>query len=402
MPRKDVNLLVVDDSVAILMFVEAILNELGYDNVTTYDSAEKALEEVQQAPQRFAGILTDLNMPGMDGMEFMRQLGELGYRGGVIIVSEMAPRVIDLASELAKQNRVLLISNISKPVQLNEVELALNKLNLFREREFSQLNPLTEQELLNAISNNQLTPFYQPKVHRSSNTIKSVEVLARICDPRMGDPILPARFIRTAQEHDLTNLVLFQLFEKATRDYRDLVACFGYEFKLAFNITPQQLNDLSCPDKLALILEINNLRPEQVILEITEEHALKSNTQLETINRLRMRGYGLSLDDFGTGFTNVHQLRTLPYTEIKIDRTLISNIETDRFSQVIVQTLIDIASKERIDLVAEGIERLGELEFLQKIDTDILLQGYLISLPKAKDELIAWFRTWSKLTQKND
>ncbi len=402
MPRKDVNLLVVDDSVAILMFVEAILNELGYDNVTTYDSAEKALEEVQQAPQRFAGILTDLNMPGMDGMEFMRQLGELGYRGGVIIVSEMAPRVIDLASELAKQNRVLLISNISKPVQLNEVELALNKLNLFREREFSQLNPLTEQELLNAISNNQLTPFYQPKVHRSSNTIKSVEVLARICDPRMGDPILPARFIRTAQEHDLTNLVLFQLFEKATRDYRDLVACFGYEFKLAFNITPQQLNDLSCPDKLALILEINNLRPEQVILEITEEHALKSNTQLETINRLRMRGYGLSLDDFGTGFTNVHQLRTLPYTEIKIDRTLISNIETDRFSQVIVQTLIDIASKERIDLVAEGIERLGELEFLQKIDTDILLQGYLISRPKAKDELIAWFRTWSKLTQKND
>ena len=114
------------------------------------------------------------------------------------------------------------------------------------------------------------------------------------------------------------------------------------------------------------------MSPSQIILEITAEHALNSAEQLETLNRLRIRGFGISLDDFGTGFTNLNQLRTLPFTEIKIGRSLISGIHQDAFSQTIVNALINLTSKQDIDLVGEGIEDFKELEFLQSYNKNIL------------------------------
>ena len=143
------------------------------------------------------------------------------------------------------------------------------------------------------------------------------------------------------------------------------------------------------------------MTPSEIILEITEQHALSSSAQLETLNRLRMRGFGISLDDFGTGFTNVQQLKTLPFTEVKIDRTLISNIESDLFSQVIVSSLVNIAIQDDLTIVAEGIERVEELEYLERFKEHILMQGFLISRPKGKTEFIRWAQSWLHMVSLN-
>jgi len=108
-----------------------------------------------------------------------------------------------------------------------------------------------------------------------------------------------------------------------------------------------------------------------------------------------MRGYSISLDDFGTGFTNLTQLRTLPFTEIKIDRSLIRDIHIDNFSQVVVNSLAQIAIEQHFTLVAEGIENFNELEYLQRhFKLEVLLQGYLICRPKPCKELITWHQNW--------
>ncbi|MFC3032975.1 EAL domain-containing protein [Pseudoalteromonas fenneropenaei] len=395
-------ILVVDDSQAILMVMQAILAELGIKEVSYQLSAADALMKVKQSPRYFDAIFTDLNMPEMDGMEFIRQLGELKYPGGIVIISEMDNKIMELASNLARMSNAHLLGNISKPVQLSEVDRVLKKLNFFIQPDVQVHPPITEDMLLHAISHNEITPFYQPKINRGSKRITSIEVLARIVTKENAETILPDRFIGVAEDLDLINLVTFQLFEKATEDFQEIRQALNGEVKLAFNLSPLQLDDFSCPDKLALILELNRLKPENIILEITEHQPLNRPLQLETLNRLRMRGFDISLDDYGTGFTNVQQLKTLPLNEIKIDRSLISQIDTDRFSQVIIDGLVDIAQNERIALVAEGIERVEELNYLERYKHTVMMQGYLIARPKPKREFIRWALSWLRMINSNN
>ncbi|MBE0456372.1 MAG: EAL domain-containing response regulator [Pseudoalteromonas prydzensis] len=395
------NILVVDDSKAILIVMQAILNELDVANVTTCLDAAEALNKVKANPLLFDAVFTDLNMPDMDGMELIRHLGTIQYPGAIVIISEMNSKIIDLAADLARKNNVHLIGNIAKPVQLNQVYTLLKKLEYLTCHTEKTSEPISEAQLLHAISHNEITPYYQPKVNRITNKVASVEVLARIVTPEHGVIILPERFICVAEDLDLINLITFQLFEKATGDFSEIKTQLGYKLKLAFNLSPCQLEDLSCPDKLALILQLNQLTPSEIILEITEQHALSSSAQLETLNRLRMRGFGISLDDFGTGFTNIQQLKTLPFTEVKIDSTLISNIESDLFSQVIVSSLVHIAIQDDLDIVAEGIERVEELKYLDRFKEHILMQGFLISRPKGKTEFIRWAKSWLHMVSLN-
>ncbi|MBB1292816.1 MULTISPECIES: EAL domain-containing protein [Pseudoalteromonas] len=395
------SILVVDDSKAILVVMQAILNELNVPNVTTCLNAQDALNKVKTNLYTFDAVFTDLNMPDMDGMELIRHLGDIQYPGAIVIISEMNSKIIDLAADLARKNNVHLIGNIAKPVQLNQVYTLLQKLEYLACHTEKPTEPISETQLLHAISHNEITPFYQPKVNRNSNKVESIEVLARIVTAEQGAVLLPERFICVAEDLDLINLITFQLFEKATGDFSEIKTRLGYKLKLAFNLSPCQLEDLSCPDKLALILHLNQLTPSEIILEITEQHALSSSAQLETLNRLRMRGFGISLDDFGTGFTNVQQLKTLPFTEVKIDRTLISNIESDLFSQVIVSSLVNIAIQDDLTIVAEGIERVEELEYLERFKEHILMQGFLISRPKGKTEFIRWAQSWLHMVSLN-
>ncbi|WP_404341499.1 EAL domain-containing protein [Pseudoalteromonas mariniglutinosa] len=399
MTKSARHILVVDDSKAILVVMQAILNELGIHHITTCLDANEALEKIKKAPSFFDAVFTDLNMPEMDGMELIRHLGAIKYNGAIAIISEMDAKVIDLAADLARKNNAHLIGNIAKPVQLNQVNMLLQKLEHLACHTERPDSPISEAMLLHAISHNEITPFYQPKINRHSKRVESIEVLARIITNSDKEIILPERFICVAEDLDLINLITFQLFEKATADFSEIKERFDGQLKLAFNLSPCQLEDLSCPDKLALILHLNHLTPREVILEITEQYALCSSAQLETLNRLRMRGFDISLDDFGTGFTNINQLKTLPFTEIKIDRTLISNIETDQFSQVIVSSLVNIAIQEDLSIVAEGIERPEELDYLERYKEFVLMQGYLLCRPKSKHDFLAWSLSWQNMVK---
>ena len=180
MPSSIKKIMVVDDSQAILLIMQAILSELGLTNVTCCNEAKQALQAVKRSVQPYDAIFTDLNMPDMDGMELIRQLGEMKFSGAVAIISEMDKKIIDLAANLARQCNARLIGNITKPVQLSEVQRLLHKLESFILPLNHTEEPLNESELLHAISHNQVIPFYQPKVNRANKRVDSIEVLARI------------------------------------------------------------------------------------------------------------------------------------------------------------------------------------------------------------------------------
>lgn len=399
MKLQDVSTIIVDDSKSIRAVLDAALNQLGVTNISHCSTGQEALSMINTRPNYFELLFVDLNMPEMDGMELIRHLGTQEFTGSIVIISGMEIRVINLASEIARQNKVHLIGNIVKPIDLEDLQHILKKFFYFNERLSPPLLPLSKTELKSAIDEQRIIPYYQPKIDSNKNLVSSIEVLARIDNPGQGDSVLPSRFINCAEDNDLIDAITMQLLVKSIKDYKEMQTIFGTSLTLAFNLSPSQLEDLSMPEKLDTLFKQHDISCEQIVIEITEELALQTSNQLETLNRLRMKGYGLSLDDFGTGFTNMTQLRNLPFSEIKIDRSFITNIEQDHFSQVIVNSLIDITQKYSFDLVAEGIESHDEYLYLKSLDSKILLQGFLISKPKPKNELIRWYNNWIKMSE---
>jgi EAL domain-containing protein (putative c-di-GMP-specific phosphodiesterase class I) len=399
MGAQSYRILIVDDSLSIRLVLRTVLSTLNFSNVEDCDNGVKALKLIQQKPSSYDLIFVDLNMPEMDGMTLIRLIGDTQFKGGVVIASEMESRVINLASEIAKNNHIHLIGNLQKPIKVKKLKVLLDKYLLFRQRIKPDYISLSAGEIITAIAENRIIPYYQPKIDIKNNQIHSVELLARIDTPGLGGVIPPARFITSAENNGLIDLLTFQLLERAVPEFCELQSIFQYPFTLALNLSPMQLEDLSIPDKLDSMILQFKIQSSQLVIEVTEEHALISNNQLETLNRLRIKGYGISLDDFGTGFTNVNQLLNLPFSEVKIDRSLITNIQNDGFSQVIVNSLVELSHKMDIDLVAEGIETMEELQYFERFDTRIFLQGYIFTKPKPKVEFIRWYRSWKKALQ---
>lgn len=394
------NILVVDDSSAIVMMVSSMLSDLGQTSIDGYLSAKQALEQLGKTPGCYDIVFTDLNMPDMDGMGFIRELSRIGFSGGVCIISDMDTRVIELAADVARQQHICLLGSICKPISTSSLKLVLDRMRQFEERRFVNYTKMSRDDLIGHITHHQVVPYYQPKLNPHNNRVESLEVLARIQKPGETDAILPGRFLPTANEHDLVDLLTMQLAEKTATHMAHLSQIFGDGVKVSINLSAQQLADLGLADRLDNLFECRNIDKSRVILEITEDYALKSPEQLESLNRLRIKGYGVSLDDFGTGFTNLHQLRSMPFTEVKIDRTLVSQIQTDGFSQVIVQSLTELTEKFDVDLVAEGIETIEELEYFTSRYPKIYLQGFLICKPKPIESLATWYNSWLKGTGK--
>ncbi|MCC4798903.1 diguanylate phosphodiesterase [Enterovibrio norvegicus] len=393
---ETIRIIIIDDSEAMLVMINTMLNELGYHNVTAFSSPIKALAELHQYPTRYDVVFTDLNMPDIDGMGLIRHLGEMHYKGGICIVSELDIRIIELAAEVARQQYVCLIGNISKPIKMDALQLVMDRLHQAEERKFLNYDQISKKELITYIVHRQVMPYYQPKLNPETNRVESLEVLARIVSPGQPDAILPGRFIPTAIRFDLMDLITMQLAEATADHMKELSHIFGDTVKISINLSPSQLSDLDIPNRLENLFQDRNIEKSRIVLEITEEYELKSSEQMESLNRLRIHGYGVSLDDFGTGFTNIQQLRNLPFTEVKIDRTLINHIHADQFSQVIVQSLVGITESFDVDLVAEGIEHFEDLDYLTKHHPGILLQGFLICRPKPIESLSSWYRNWLK------
>ncbi|MDD1782842.1 EAL domain-containing response regulator [Enterovibrio sp. ZSDZ35] len=394
--KRSRRVMVIDDSESILALMVSMLDGIGYEDVCTHSSPQKALAQLKRSPQLFDIVFTDLNMPEIDGMAVIRELGEVNYQGGICIISDLDVRIIELAAEVARQQKVCLLGNIAKPITPDGLRLIFDRMSQIEERKFINFKKMSKKELLDCIVRQQIIPYYQPKLNPQNNLVESLEVLARIKLPEETDAVLPGRFIPTAMEHELMDLLTMQLAEKTASDMDSLSDIFGDHVKVSINLSPQQLADLDIPNRLEALFEARQIDKNRVVLEITEEYALKSSEQMESLNRLRIRGYGLSLDDFGTGFTNIQQLRSLPFTEVKIDRTLINQIHSDQFSQVIVSSLTDIAEKFKVDLVAEGIEHFEDLEYLTARYPGILLQGFLISRPRPVETLSGWYQQWLK------
>ena len=244
-------------------------------------------------------------------------------------------------------------------------------------------------ELRQAIRTRQLILHYQPKVDFRSGRTTGVEALVRWQHPTKG-LLLPDQFIPLAEQTDLMTMlakyVMTEALEQAERWHR-----VGLTLGVAVNLSAANLHEASLPDLAQDLLQNVGLPPSVLTVEITESAIMVAQAD-RTVRKLREMGIGISIDDFGTGYSSLSYLKTLPVSEIKIDKSFVKDMAVDTDDAAIVQPTIDLGHNLRIKVVAEGVEDETTWKMLSLLGCDYA-QGWYLCQALPAEELEAWLRT---------
>jgi diguanylate cyclase (GGDEF)-like protein len=248
-------------------------------------------------------------------------------------------------------------------------------------------------ELRDAIEQNQLLLHYQPKVEIKTNRIVGVEALVRWQHPRLG-LIFPDKFIMAAEHtgliDPLTHWVLTEALRYCLSECRQ-----GIQLRVSVNLSARSLHDPRLLQMIDEALKATGAEPSQLMLEITESAiVLDPNRAEETLVALSHMGVELSIDDFGTGYTSLASIKRLPINEIKIDKSFITGMFSDKKDAMIVRSVIELGHNLGLTVVAEGVETKEVYDALAALSCDEI-QGYFICKPQACDPLKIWLSTSS-------
>lgn len=243
-------------------------------------------------------------------------------------------------------------------------------------------------ELRRAIEKNDLTLFYQPKVSIKTNELYGAEALARWYHPIHGF-IAPDEFVpmaeRTRMIKQLTQWVLKRAFKDCAMWHEQ-----GLNIKISVNLSTRDLHDPDLPDLIAGIAASSGIKPEWIILEITESAVMNEpENALAIINRLHDMGYQFSIDDFGTGYSSLAYLKKLPLAELKIDKSFVMDLMNSDNDMAIVKAIINLAHNLGLSVTAEGVETEAVLTKLKEYNCDIV-QGYYFSKPLSVKDFNDW------------
>ena len=371
-----------------------MLARLGATQVSTAADGYAALEIVMSPGAAIDIIISDLDMPGMDGLEFMRHVGEAHIPVSIILASAMESVLLDSVETMTRAYGVKILGVIQKPITPEKLA-ALIKLHLP-----AQANPnltqtdalsFTIEEIVQGIRNDEFEPFFQPKVELASGRIKGAEALARWRHPQKGI-VAPYAFVGLLEEHDHIDKLTWLMLSKAVDFCCEWRTKSGLDVSVSVNVSAKSLTDMNFADRVTELVKCKSLDCRNIILEVTESAATTDiGHSLETLSRLRMKGFGLSIDDYGTGYSSLQQLARIAFTEIKLDQSFIKSATTQQAARIILQSSIDMAKKLGIVTVAEGIETENDWDLLRELGCD-LAQGYLIAKPLEASEFLTWAR----------
>ncbi|NGZ86312.1 EAL domain-containing response regulator [Duganella aceris] len=400
--QPGLHILLLDDEPFMLKLLGRMLARQGCANITLAEGGAAGLAVVHgDSPPDL--ILCDLNMPEMDGIEFIRRLVEHNYRGSLILVSGEDSRMLQAASQLALAHGLRLLGHLAKPVLPDQLAQLLDKWCDARWRSLSlsaasgaggasQPAPYTKEELAAALRDGQLMNYYQPKVSIASGRMVGVEALVRWQHPRDGI-VYPDNFIPLAEESGLIDQLTRVVFSSAMKHARTWHEG-GLDLSMSVNVSMDNLHSLGFVDFIVAEAAAAEVAPRKIILEVTESRLMQDlRTPLEVLARLRLRRFRLSVDDFGTGYSSLVQLRDIPFDELKIDRSFVHGAGEDPTKRAICSASIGLARQMGLDAVAEGVEDSADWRFLQAIGCD-LAQGYFIARPMPADAVLAWAAHW--------
>ncbi|MFC3533326.1 EAL domain-containing protein [Vogesella facilis] len=389
-------LMLVDDDAFTLELLQQQLQELQAGHVIACASARAALAQLDQQPTP-DWLICDLQMPDMDGIAFLRLLGELHYPGRVVILSGMDSHVLKATERLARSFGLNFQGALGKPAS-REALLALLRqpgaaqpVRPVRSMSEPQLD---EAELRRGLQQGAIELYFQPKVDTVSWRVSGAECLARWHHPQLG-LLGPGLFVPMIESLGLIDEMTFAVLSQALQQQHSWQQQ-GIDLQLAVNVSMDNLSRLDLPEQFAGLARQHGVAPGDIMLEITETRLGRDHVMcLDILTRLRIKGFGLSIDDFGTGFSTMEHLMRTPFTELKIDRAFVTGASRDPWARTILEESVSLGRRFALKLVAEGVETQDDLDLVVAAGCQHV-QGYFIARPMAAGEFVHWLRQWQQ------
>jgi EAL domain-containing protein (putative c-di-GMP-specific phosphodiesterase class I)/FixJ family two-component response regulator len=383
-------ILIIDDDAEIASLVAATAEHSGIDCIVTTD----ADAFFAALTPDISVIFLDLVMPDIDGVEMLRILGSQMCTVPIVLMSGVGARVLETAVSLARSLGLTVKGHLRKPFRIAELEAFFEPVAESKKEAANEMRDvvLHDNEFHRALLRNEFVLHYQPQIEIATGEVVGVEALVRWQHPVHG-LIYPDSFITRCEGLELINELGMIVAARALSEIATLSVEGSKPLMISINVSAFSLLDLSLPDILFGLARKHNKNPGEVVLEITETGLIRDLSQtLDVLTRLRMKGFQLSVDDFGTGYAMMQQLRDIPATEIKIDRAFVSNIDRPG-DRVMVHKIIEMGHELGLKVIAEGVETAGHLEALRECGCD-LAQGYFFSKPLPPAEFTQWLANY--------
>lgn len=385
--------LVVDDSRVQRNGVINLLRDFGVSKIFEAEDGNSALQLVHQLFQPPAIVLLDLEMPGMDGIELVQQLAMENFRPRLIVASSADNSLLRSVETLIMELGLPLLGVIQKPITQATLLMALDHYSTLAGKGGGTaaapgLHEVSVESLLMGLDAGLIGPHYQPKVALHNGDMYGMEALARWTKPD-GGLIPPACFINVAENNGLIGRITLAMLD---RILADLMQWHAQNFfpVVALNVSAKSLSDRDFANEIMHRVDASGISPRSLVLELTESSVVSDiASAIGTLGRMRLKGFGLSIDDYGTGFSSMQQLSRLPFTELKIDRSFVSHANDKWNLRVILESAITTGHRLGLATVAEGVETEEELKLLATMGCRYA-QGYLLAKPMPAGDIMDW------------
>jgi len=385
--------LIVDDSPLHRQLANEICQQLGFISIRHASNGEEGMAMAREHLPDL--MLLDLEMPRMDGVQVMQQLAAEKITPYIVLTSSMDYMLISTLELMGSGLGLPVLGGLKKPLHHDQLQDLLQRLcpQAGQTREACPLHD--PASIRQALDSGQIIPYYQAKIDLQTGHLKGAEMLARWQHPECG-LIPPSSFIPVIEQHGWATDLTLLMLEQGLSQWQEWVRQ-GLRLPLSINLSARSLQGNSLISAVESRLQHSRVPARYIIFEVTETAIADNLTEAIGIAaRLRLAGIGLSIDDFGTGFATLQQLTHFPFTELKIDQSLVTSITAKPHLQAITDSIIELGKRLQLCTVAEGIETQQDLDTM-RLRGCTLGQGYFIAKPMAA----AQFAHWAKQRQPN-
>lgn len=389
MPGSDLRFLVVEDHELERKVLVHLLRQMGAVQVHGAGDGRAALQVMHDAARPVDIVVTDLAMPGMDGMEFIRHLSDTGDPVSVILASALDRELLASVAAMAQAYRVNLLGVIGKPPTAGKLAPLIEMHRLARTSSFAGGAPVFSfAEIAQAWSRNEFEAWFSPKVDLATHAVRGMHATARWRHPERGllEPAVFMPSMRARGLHDDFVWLMLQMCVQRCAQWQ----AGGLDLPISLNLSFTSLTDVNLARKVRQVVDAAGLEPRSFVLGFNEA-SLSTDTAkaLENFARLRVDGFGVALDDFGSGAMSIDQFSLVAFTELKIATSFVAGTGADTSTRVGLALGLQTGDKLKLRTVADGIASEGDWNLLHDWGCE-LGQGPYVCGPLEADAVPAW------------
>jgi EAL domain-containing protein (putative c-di-GMP-specific phosphodiesterase class I) len=392
LPGRDLSFLVVEDHEFQRRGMVQILTRMGARAVHSAADGQEALKLIGDCELPVDVVLCDINMPGMDGMEFIRRWSERGDPTSLILMSAIEPDLLAMVANMALAYHARLLGILAKPASVEKLTslLDLHRAQAAQDRDDSSFS---FQEITQAWSGDEFECWFEPQVHLTTGAPRSLCAVPRWRHPTRG-VLEPHEFMPSILARDLNDDLAWLLLQDAAARCRGWRRQ-GNDLTVSVPLSFRSLSDAKLAPRIQHILQREGLDPRSMVLNV-DEAALSADDLggvLENLARLRLLGFGLAIDDFGKGAMEVDRLSLAAFTELRIGSSLVAGAGREESTRVVLAVALEAAHRLKVQSIATGIGSKEDWALLFEWGC-LYGQGPFIAAPMAGDAVPRWLNRW--------